>query len=234
MGQLTSKVKFREQQAELTLQVVKGDGPSLLGRDWLTEIRLDWEKIKVVHETGLSGVLNRHHQLFQPGLETFQGHKARIVVNPQAKPKYCKARLVPYAFRGMVEAELQGLVAEGILEPVEFAEWASPIVPVLKRDKASVRICGDFKQTVNPVSRLDNYPIPHVEDLFASLVGGKVFSKLDLKQAYIHATSGGGGIKAICCDQHPKGVVLIHSATLWHFFSTRHIPKSNGEPVAGD
>ena len=51
-----------------------------------------------------------------------------------------------------VEKELDRLVEEGILEPVEYSEWASPIVAVLKPDKQSVCICGDFKQTVNPVA----------------------------------------------------------------------------------
>ena len=59
-----------------------------------------------------------------------------------------------------------------------------PIVPVLKKDKKSVRICGDFKRTVNPVARLDRYPIPKVDDLFTSLGGGEMFSKIDLSQAY--------------------------------------------------
>ena len=67
---------------------------------------------------------------------------------------------------------------------MEFAEWAAPIVAVLKRDRNCVRICGDFSVTVNPVSKLDRYPIPKVEDLFARLSKGKHFSKLDLSQAY--------------------------------------------------
>ena len=64
-----------------------------------------------------------------------------------------------------------------------FSEWAAPIVPVLKKDKYSVRICGDFQRTVNPVSKLDRYPIPKVEDLFAKLSGGRTFTKIDLSQA---------------------------------------------------
>ena len=59
--------------------------------------------------------------------------------------------------------------------------WAAPIVPVLKADKSSVRICGDFRQTINPVSKL---AIPKIEDLFATLSKGKSFTKLDLSQAY--------------------------------------------------
>ena len=74
---------------------------------------------------------------------------------------------------------------EGTLEPVEHSEWASPIVAVMKQDKQSVRICGDFKQTVNPVSKLDKYPIPKIEDLFAMLAKGKRYTKLDLSQAYL-------------------------------------------------
>ena len=70
------------------------------------------------------------------------------------------------------------------MELVEHSEWAAPIVAVPKPDKQSVRICGDFKQTVNEVTKLDRYPIPHIEDLFSKLAGGP-FTKLDLSQAYL-------------------------------------------------
>ena len=56
-----------------------------------------------------------------------------------------------------MNAELDRLVQEGILEPVEVADWAAPIVPVLKSDKSSVRICGDFRMTVNPVSKFGRF-----------------------------------------------------------------------------
>ena len=47
-----------------------------------------------------------------------------------------------------------------------------------------VRICGDYKMSVNQFSPLDSYPIPNVRDQFAMLYGGKKFSTLDLSQAY--------------------------------------------------
>lgn len=32
--------------------------------------------------------------------------------------------------------------------------------------------------------KVDQYPLPRIQDIFASLAGGKKFSKMDLTQAY--------------------------------------------------
>ena len=90
---------------------------------------------------------------------------------------------MPYALRSKVEAELDRLEKEGVIEPVQFSDWAAPIVPVVKKD-GSIRICGDYKLTVNRAAKMDTYPLPRIDDLFASLVGGKTFSTLDLAHAY--------------------------------------------------
>ena len=185
LGRVEVEVLYKEQKAQLPLIVVAGEGPSLLGRDWLEHLRLDWREIHRLQGDSLQTVLARHSEVFQAGLGTMRGYKATIDVDPKASPRFCKARQVPYALRQKVEEELNRLVMEGIIEPVQYAQWAAPIVPVLKSDKLSIRICGDFKMTVNQASRLDRYPIPRVEDLFATLAGGKSFTKLDLSQAYL-------------------------------------------------
>ena len=77
------------------------------------------------------------------------------------------------------------MLRQGIIEPIQFSSWATPIVPVVKADGKSLRICGDYRLTINKVSELDPYPIPRIEDLYSQLSGGKVFSKLDLSQAYL-------------------------------------------------
>ena len=69
------------------------------------------------------------------------------------------------------------------LEEVSYSDWATPVVPVPKPD-GSVRLCGDFKITVNPALQVDQYPMPKPEDLLATLAGGHNFTKLDLTQAY--------------------------------------------------
>ena len=130
-------------------------------------------------------LLGKYSEIFQERLGTFKGYEAKIEVDPNATPRFNKARTIPYAMREKVSEKLDRLVAEGTLEPVDYAEWAAPIVAVMKSDRKSVRICGDFRTTVNPVSKLNCYPIPKTEDILATLERGKLFTKLDLSQAYL-------------------------------------------------
>jgi len=94
------------------------------------------------------------------------------------------ARTIPLALIEKVEAELKRLEGLGIIIPVQHSEWAAPVVPVLKHD-GTMRICGDYRVTINKAAKIDAYPLPRVEDLFAALSGGKYFSKLDMSQAYL-------------------------------------------------
>ncbi|CAC5392622.1 unnamed protein product [Mytilus coruscus] len=131
----------------------------------------------------LQDLLRKYPQVFKEGLGTLKGTKARIYVDKDATPKYFKARPVPYALKEKIEKELDRLEKGGNIEKVEFSECAAPIVPIVKPDK-SVRICGDYKIAINQLFKLDNYPIPKTDDLYATLSGGQAFSKLDLSQAY--------------------------------------------------
>ena len=112
--------------------------------------------------------------VFQEGLDLLKRFKARIYVEQDAKPKYFKAHSVPYSLKAKIEAQLDKLVKEGVIEPVQHAEWAAPI---LKSDK-TVCICGDFKVTIHAVSKLDRYLIPKIEDLLVTLSGGRSYTKL--------------------------------------------------------
>ena len=186
VGCCNVNIECKGQTSNVPLLVVEGSGPTLLGRNWLGHIPIDWTSINVVYSSSdsLQMLFDRHSKIFEKGLGTLKGFKATIHVDPNARPRFCRSRVVPYALREKVSAELDRLVQEGTLEPMDIADWAAPIVPVLKSDKTSVRICGDFRMTVNPVSKLDSYTIPKIEDLFAMLMKGKLFSKIDLSQAY--------------------------------------------------
>ena len=85
--------------------------------------------------------------------------------------------------RSKVETRLDQLEQYNIIKRVRFSNWAAPIVPVVKHD-GLVSICGDYKLTVNQVAETDTYPLLRIKDLFASLSGGKSFTKLDLAHVY--------------------------------------------------
>ena len=186
LGAVEVEITHNEQKRQLNLLLVAGEGPSLLGRDWLSHIRLDWSTLNRIQTAATSAcqeILDQHKTLFKDELGTVKGTTAKFNIDPQVKPKFFKARPVPYALRPKVEAQLDKLEAAGIIKPVQFSQWAAPIVPVLKRD-GSIRICGDYKVTINLAAKTDTYPLPKIEDLFASLSGGKLFSKVDLASAY--------------------------------------------------
>lgn len=191
LGECQVAVTYKE-STPVTCEVivVKGTGPDLLGRDWLKHVKLDWSEIFSVHsgeaqakDVDLELILGENAEVFEEVRGTIKGVKASIFVDPTAQPRYFKPRPVPYALRDKVSQELDRLEAEGTIEKVQFSDWAAPIVTVVKPDK-SLRICGDYKVTVNVASKLDNYPIPKTDDLLARLGGGKFFTKLDLTQAY--------------------------------------------------
>ena len=128
-------------------------------------------------------LLQKYGSVFSEGVGTLKGHKADLKVEEGCQPSFHKPRQVPYALHPKVEAEITHLEEDSILSKVEYSEWATPIVPVVKQN-GSVRVCGDFKVSVNPVLLAEQYPLPRIEDIFANLAGGKHFSKLDLRQAY--------------------------------------------------
>ena len=128
-------------------------------------------------------LLSKHQKLFSSGLGKFSKGEAQIIVDQSKRPIYTKARPLPYAIKEKVEDELLNIVNQNIIVPVSHSDWAAPIVPIQKTN-GDIRICGDFKVTVNKVSKPDSYPIPRIEDLYAKLSGGKVFSVLDLSMAY--------------------------------------------------
>ncbi|XP_077519785.1 uncharacterized protein LOC144129492 [Amblyomma americanum] len=117
-----------------------------------------------------------------PELGLIYGHPVHLKLKEGNMPKFCKARSLPYDLRDKVSKEIDRLVTLGVLSPVTHAEWATPIVPVMKNGE--VRICVDFKVTLNPVCELEQYPFPAIDDIFACLNGGDCFSTLDLRDAY--------------------------------------------------
>ncbi len=229
LGQIRAQLVHQSQQGQGTLLVIQGNGPSLVGRDWLGKMRLDWGEIhRLQTPVGLDEILQRRAAVFREGLGTLKGMEVSLHVDQEARPRFFKPRSVLFVLRDKVECELGRLESEGIIEPVQFSQWAAPIVPVLKAD-GTIRICGDYKTTVNQVAEIESYPLPKIDELFANLAGGKCFSKLDLSHAYQQLRLD---------DKSKKYVVIkafqIYPSSLWSGISTSHLSAHDGVAVTGN
>ena len=183
IGKLPVTATYANQSKALTLYIVPGHGPTLLGREWLQHIKLDWKSIAMVSKDPLQQLLDKHASIFEDTLGTIKDYTATLKVKEPALPKFYRPRPVPFAVREAVGSELDRLEKLGILEKVEHSQWAAPIVPVPKSN-GQFRICGDYKSTVNDALEVDQYPLPKPDDLFTALTGGQKFTVLDLSQAY--------------------------------------------------
>ena len=100
------------------------------------------------------------------------------------------------------------------------------MVPVPKPD-GSVRLCGDFKTTINPILQVDQHPLPKPEYLLTILTKGKKFSKIDLSQAYQ---------QMILEPDHRKYTTVNTHLGLFQYtrlpFGIASAPTANGENLA--
>ena len=186
IGEAKVQVAYRDQEAVLPVVITGNDGPVLMGRDWLSVLKFDWGQIKRISlepVNKLDLLQTKYSSLFDGNLETIKGVSAHLKLKENAVPQFFKPRPVPFTLKEKIADELRRLEKIGLLEKVEFSDWATPIVPVLKPD-GSVRICGDYKVTINPVLDVPEHPMPTADDLFTQLNGGEKFTKLDLSSAY--------------------------------------------------
>ncbi len=188
VGEIKVKVTYGEQSVFLPLIVAQGRKVALFGRSWLSDLKLNWSSLFSVRcddtddDVLKRECFGRYKSIFE-GQGLIKDFKADVRVKSDSPPKFFKARPVPYSLRDKVEEELNRLEREGIVKKIENSEWAAPIVVVPKAD-SSIRICGDYKVTINQAIEDNVYPIPSAEDLFAKLAGAEVFTKIDLASAY--------------------------------------------------
>ncbi|UYV60338.1 K02A2.6-like [Cordylochernes scorpioides] len=181
LGKIRADVKVNKRNITMELLVVEGPGPNLIGREAFDQIGIGLEWIN--YGDSVCQITEEFMDVFKEKLGQYRGPPIHIKIKTLGKPTFLRPRTLPYEIRPKVEEALRKMEEQGVLTPVEFTRFATPIVPVLKRD-GSIRICGDYRSTVNTIVEFDTFPVPAAADLQVNLAGGKVFSKLDLKDAY--------------------------------------------------
>ncbi|XP_046145404.1 uncharacterized protein K02A2.6-like [Osmia bicornis bicornis] len=160
VGYIRVRVKFEKRVSNLNLYIVRVNCKPLLGREWFRElvntesfdfVKTNVTKVNSIH-TGTDdlAVLNllQKYDITNDRVEPIKSYTAKFTLKNNAKPIFIKHRTVPFKMQQKIKGELDNLVAKKILIPVKSSEWATPIVPALKKD-GTVRICGDYSVTVN-------------------------------------------------------------------------------------
>ena len=189
MGQVILPVIYKSGRKYLKAYVVGGQGPNLLGRSWMAELGIGLLQVNTVKANDapipddIRAILQEFSAVFDTGRGAYSGPPVHLDVDETASPKFCKARPVSFALRDKVDVEIDRLAKEGIYKPVPYSRWATPLVPVLKAN-GQVRLCGDYKCTVNKSAKREVYAMPTVEEMFSKLAGSSLFCKIDLSQAF--------------------------------------------------
>ncbi|XP_036342908.1 uncharacterized protein K02A2.6-like, partial [Rhagoletis pomonella] len=166
MGEYLATIEYNGTIRKLNVVVTDTNNMPLLGCDFLRLFNFDLvQTVKAIDlkcniEDITSSLKRDYSEVFKNELGTYK-----------------------LAWKKKVEINLRELINMDVLEPVDNADWGTPLVPILKPN-GDLRICGDYKVTINKHLIDFHYPLPLIEDIFASLQGGQLFTKLDLSNAY--------------------------------------------------
>ena len=200
----------------LELIVIKCNGPvfPLMGRTWLDVLVPDWRNIlthsisrilSVKNDSILDQITRNFPNIVSQDPNNFiLNYEAEIVLKNETKPIFHAAYTAPLQLRPEIEKELENMCNSGILERVKYSEWASPIV-VVPKPKGGIRICIDCKVTINQYIRLDHYPLPRADDIFASLANCNIFCVIDLSGAYLQLKVSDSSKQLLTINTH-KGL----------------------------
>lgn len=110
-------------------------------------------------------------------------HPVEHLIVTKGPPQYCRPRKLFGEKLRIARAYFAKLMEQGIVYR-GWSPWASPLHMAPKKDPQDpFRPCGDYR-SLNKDTLPDQYPMPNVNDLTNDLAGCKVFSKLDLVNAF--------------------------------------------------
>ncbi|KAL1227732.1 Uncharacterized protein TPS_01133 [Trichinella pseudospiralis] len=140
------KVQYGNIHRTLTLFVTTGCCPNLLRLNWFQPLEIQLSGAHQFTPTPLqiSEVLRKCRSVFTEELGMYVEEPVSLDLDPNVTMICMKGRKVPFALREKINAELDKLVEEYILEQVDHQVWSiSPITPV--KPDGTIRICGYHK-----------------------------------------------------------------------------------------
>lgn len=175
LGMFESILKIASKEIKATFYVADETGKVLIGLDTATQMKI----IKI--DYNVNSVVGSETK------KPFGKIKDAIIEIPikeNVKAIQQPYRRIPAPLEKLVNDKIDELWQSDIIEKIETSNWISPLVVVPKPDNPEeVRICVDMKRANEAVAR-ENHPLPTIDDFLTELGSAKVFSKLDVQQAF--------------------------------------------------
>lgn len=187
IGAFTATIQLGEQSGSAEFYVVQGSGKILIGRDTATamgvlKISTSVNKVDAKPPATTESRLLTTNEPRSTRLGTIKDVIVDVPINPEVIPVIQPYRRIPVALENLVDRKIDELLTQGVIEKVnEPSKWVSPMVVVPKDD--DVRICVDMRRANEAIAR-ENHPLPTIEDFLPHLAKAKVFSRLDVKNAF--------------------------------------------------
>lgn len=186
-------VKFGQRAFTGTCHLTPIKNLNLLGIDWIDQLGI-WEvPINTIcnNITAVPGeknwiansILARFPKVFRDSPGMCSKFEVELRVKSGSQPVFRPKRPVAFAAIPQIDKEIDRLLELGIIQAVEYSQWAAPIVAVRKTNR-SLRICADFSTGLNDALEPYPYPLPTPEEIFSRLSNCKVFSLIDLSDAF--------------------------------------------------
>ena len=175
LGIIETEIESNHKVANTKFYVVKQAPHNLLGIPEIMALGL------LARVRGLR-VEERHQELYR-GLGQLT-EKFKIKLKKGAEPfSLSVPRRLPIGLREATLRELQRMENLGVIEKVEeYREWCAGMV-VAPKTNGDVRICVDLTK-LNKSVKSENFPLPRVEEILATLEGSRVFSKMDANSGF--------------------------------------------------
>ena len=117
------------------------------------------------------------------GIGKFKDYEYHITLEDNAKPVTHPPRKIPLALQSMLDKELDEMVEQGIITPVNGpSAWVNALL-IHEKPNGRLRTCLD-PNDLNKVIKREHHPVPTVENITPNLCGSTLFSKLDAKQGF--------------------------------------------------
>lgn len=219
-GEANVTVAINERTARVPVLITPSSAP-IMGRSWFAPFDIDLRKsfthlkkegnnavnaiaTKPPADKSLELLLNDYPEVFAEGLGYCKKLKASLQLKDDAKPVFIKARPLPLALKPKVEKEFKRLQDLQVVSPVDYSDWAAPIV-VAPKPGGKLRICADFSTGLNKQLDLHHHPLPRTQDLLASLGKNAYYTKIDFSDAYLQIELDDEAKKLVVVSTH-KGL----------------------------